>query len=277
MVEYNYDAWGNFVAEKVREACIGSVTVDLAELNAFTYRGYYYDKESGLYYLINRYYDPVTGRFISPDISDVCGCLLYRKNKHKYISMISPKNEIAGILNTKRRRNIRNSLLEKNVNASDKALFGWENRKSDGWESSSLMLAGRLGRIGFSSYTTKVSGNPGVFYSFYGATSDMLNWFETTYYAGVGVNVFDVIGMEVQFETAGVGVQVSIGSLFISTDINVIGGTTLTVGRNIDLGDGIIQTNGVTIGLNTGLLVAVLVWIYQVVLTGNPAPVPGLA
>ena len=67
MVEYNYDAWGNFVAEKVREVCIGSVTVDLVSLNAFTYRGYYYDKESGLYYLINRYYDPVTGRFISPD------------------------------------------------------------------------------------------------------------------------------------------------------------------------------------------------------------------
>ena len=67
MVEYNYDAWGNFVAEKVRKASIGSVTVDLVSLNAFTYRGYYYDKESGLYYLINRYYDPVTGRFISPD------------------------------------------------------------------------------------------------------------------------------------------------------------------------------------------------------------------
>ena len=67
MVEYNYDAWGNFVAEKLREVSIGSVTVDLVSLNAFTYRGYYYDKESGLYYLINRYYDPVTGRFISPD------------------------------------------------------------------------------------------------------------------------------------------------------------------------------------------------------------------
>ena len=67
MVEYNYDAWGNFIAEKVREVCIGSVTVDLVSLNAFTYRGYYYDKESGLYYLINRYYDPITGRFISPD------------------------------------------------------------------------------------------------------------------------------------------------------------------------------------------------------------------
>ena len=67
MVEYNYDAWGNFVAEKVREARIGSATVDLVSLNAFTYRGYYYDKESGLYFLINRYYDPTTGRFISPD------------------------------------------------------------------------------------------------------------------------------------------------------------------------------------------------------------------
>ena len=64
MVEYNYDTWGNFVAEKVREVSIGSVTVDLVSLNAFTYRGYYYDKESGLYYLINRYYDPTTGRFI---------------------------------------------------------------------------------------------------------------------------------------------------------------------------------------------------------------------
>ena len=32
MVEYNYDAWGNFVAEKVREVSIGSATVDLAEL-----------------------------------------------------------------------------------------------------------------------------------------------------------------------------------------------------------------------------------------------------
>ena len=60
MVEYNYDAWGNFVAEKVREVSIGSVTVDLVSLNAFTYRGYYYDKESGLYYLINRYYAPTT-------------------------------------------------------------------------------------------------------------------------------------------------------------------------------------------------------------------------
>ena len=67
MVEYNYDAWGNFEATSVGNAKIGGIAVDLVSLNAFTYRGYYYDKESGLYYLVNRYYDPITGRFISPD------------------------------------------------------------------------------------------------------------------------------------------------------------------------------------------------------------------
>ena len=39
----------------------------IAEINPFRYRGYYYDNETKLYYLINRYYDPETGRFISPD------------------------------------------------------------------------------------------------------------------------------------------------------------------------------------------------------------------
>lgn len=35
------------------------------------YRGYYYDRDLGMYYLQSRYYDPVTGRFISPDYPDV--------------------------------------------------------------------------------------------------------------------------------------------------------------------------------------------------------------
>ena len=35
--------------------------------NAIRYRGYYYDVETGLYYLMSRYYDPATGRFLSPD------------------------------------------------------------------------------------------------------------------------------------------------------------------------------------------------------------------
>ena len=39
----------------------------ISQINPFRYRGYYYDTETGLYYLITRYYDPETGRFISAD------------------------------------------------------------------------------------------------------------------------------------------------------------------------------------------------------------------
>ena len=41
--------------------------MELAVNNPFRYRGYYYDEESGLYYLNSRYYDPQTGRFINAD------------------------------------------------------------------------------------------------------------------------------------------------------------------------------------------------------------------
>ena len=39
----------------------------VAKLNPFRYRGYYYDAETGLYYLNSRYYDPSIGRFINAD------------------------------------------------------------------------------------------------------------------------------------------------------------------------------------------------------------------
>ena len=39
----------------------------IGQKNPFLYRGYYYDTETGLYYLNSRYYDPQTGRFINAD------------------------------------------------------------------------------------------------------------------------------------------------------------------------------------------------------------------
>ena len=39
----------------------------MGNINPFRYKSYYYDSETKLYYLISRYYDPETGRFISPD------------------------------------------------------------------------------------------------------------------------------------------------------------------------------------------------------------------
>ena len=35
------------------------------------YRGYYYDYETGFYYVSSRYYDPEVGRFVSADTTDV--------------------------------------------------------------------------------------------------------------------------------------------------------------------------------------------------------------
>ena len=55
--EYTYDAWGN----------ITFLDGELAEINPLRYRGYYYDSETGFYYLQSRYYDPANRRFINAD------------------------------------------------------------------------------------------------------------------------------------------------------------------------------------------------------------------
>ena len=39
----------------------------IANINPIRYRSYYYDRETGYYYLQSRYYDPEIGRFISAD------------------------------------------------------------------------------------------------------------------------------------------------------------------------------------------------------------------
>ena len=40
---------------------------DIGALNPLRYRGYYYDTETGFYFLQSRYYDPTVGRFINAD------------------------------------------------------------------------------------------------------------------------------------------------------------------------------------------------------------------
>ena len=58
--EYAYDAYGNCII-------LNASNADLANNNPIRYRGYYYDRETGLYYLNARYYSPEWRRFISPD------------------------------------------------------------------------------------------------------------------------------------------------------------------------------------------------------------------
>ena len=66
MVRYKYDGWGNHVVLNPDGSKNESDTF-IGNINPFRYRGYYYDVETGLYYLKTRYYDPETGRFITID------------------------------------------------------------------------------------------------------------------------------------------------------------------------------------------------------------------
>ena len=43
----------------------------IGNVNPIRYRGYYYDSETGFYYLQSRYYDPETGRFINADDPEI--------------------------------------------------------------------------------------------------------------------------------------------------------------------------------------------------------------
>jgi RHS repeat-associated protein len=61
VVYYTYDTWGKLLSTT------GSKATTLGVQNPFRYRGYYYDTETGLYYLQSRYYDPETGRFLNAD------------------------------------------------------------------------------------------------------------------------------------------------------------------------------------------------------------------
>ena len=57
VASYSYDPYGQ----------IQQTTGSMAQINPLRYRGYYYDSETGFYYLQSRYYDPQTCRFINAD------------------------------------------------------------------------------------------------------------------------------------------------------------------------------------------------------------------
>ena len=65
VVEYAYDAWGKLLS------ITGSLADTVGVLNPLRYRGYYYDTETGLYYLQSRYYNPEWGRFINADAAAI--------------------------------------------------------------------------------------------------------------------------------------------------------------------------------------------------------------
>ncbi|MGA2435414.1 MAG: RHS repeat-associated core domain-containing protein [Bryobacteraceae bacterium] len=68
---YDYDAWGNIVS------LTGSTS------NLYLYRGEQYDPDLNLYYLRARYFNPLTGRFLTRDLE--AGLKVSPKSLHKYL------------------------------------------------------------------------------------------------------------------------------------------------------------------------------------------------
>ena len=109
VARYTYDAWG-----------VCTVTLDISPcaisaVNPYRYRSYYYDAETGLYYLQSRYYDPVVGRFICADEASyleaneiALGCNLFSYCENDpindiditgYLSLKSALSKIGNIIN----------------------------------------------------------------------------------------------------------------------------------------------------------------------------------
>ena len=65
VVVYRYDAWGEVLVSSDASG------FGLSQINPLRYRGYYYDQETGLYYLQTRYYDPKVRRFLNADDASV--------------------------------------------------------------------------------------------------------------------------------------------------------------------------------------------------------------
>ena len=61
MVKYAYNVWCK-VSKTVNSGC-----EQVLANNPFMFKGYFYDEESGFYYLKSRYYNPEICRFISMD------------------------------------------------------------------------------------------------------------------------------------------------------------------------------------------------------------------
>ncbi len=78
LVEYTYNAYGEVLS------ITGSHASTLGQRNPFRYRGYYYDKETGFYYLNSRYYDPTVGRFLNADAYTSTGQGILGNNMFAY-------------------------------------------------------------------------------------------------------------------------------------------------------------------------------------------------
>ena len=104
VAKYAYDAWGKLL--NVTDAAGNDKSSDasfIGNINPVRYRSYYYDTETGLYYLQSRYYDPEVGRFINADgvlgaNEDMMAYNLFAYCSNNPINMSDPSGKVSFIV-----------------------------------------------------------------------------------------------------------------------------------------------------------------------------------
>ena len=198
VVEYDYSSYGKVEVKKD--------TVGISKKDHIRYKGYIYDEETKLYYLISRYYDPEIGRFISPDSveyiepSGISGLNLYVYCCNDPINKYDPTGHFAITLTT--------------------LLIGG-------------LIAGAIGAgIGLGTAVYKDVKEDGVWFN--GDWTDYIGRTLGGFVAGFGVGICTVLG-------AGVGAAALGGTtatLFTST------GLTLSLGSALGIGSGVAFATG---------------------------------
>ena len=122
-VEYEYDAWGNIIS------ITGDGASTIGAINPIRYRGYFYDTETGYYYLNSRYYDPTTGRFLNGDVYADTGQGVLGSNMFVYclnnpVNMFDPSGKYAAYMTEQGRK-----AVQEEIEAKRKAKEGAEALK----------------------------------------------------------------------------------------------------------------------------------------------------
>ena len=284
IVKYIYDAWGNHKTFILNDGQFVDILTQtsytqsglnnklIAQINPFRYRSYYYDSETGLYYLNSRYYDPEIGRFINADkmknamlqIVKLNGLNLYAYCLNNLIDSLGQfalsvfkmqlLNQIVG-----KKKNVAllfaNSIKITSLGQENKNHLPFANVVTRFSYTESLIqnsfFAALIGNL---SYTvTYQPKQQGWFYGYYDIGNGYMGY-------GAGINLNNIFSIEIgvtagSFWDLGINSSVSFGNLSVGGSIGTSGiglnfgftngNTTTTVGGTVGWG---------TIGFATFLL-----------------------
>ena len=240
--EYSYDAWG--------KCTIKSNVSNIAAINPFRYRSYYFDSEIGLYYLNARYYDPEIGRFISPDSIDyiapnnINGLNLYiycLNNPIRYVDKVAhaPQENVIGFTDTF---------------AFSEMIFAVATAYMYG-------LAKLANRLDVLTMVIKMASKASSIFKFLGYASVAINTV-----ANIVINVQKGVSIDRIISDAIVDIGIGVGVIALSTAIGAtIGSAVPGIGNLIGAVVGAVIGFGVYIADELGLVTYIKDFVYTIV------------